>query len=197
MVGRARDGCAATSRGRRRRPRTVNSARVPAGFSRTPNSLARPAALAAAAALGVLVGLGLRGVGSDGPATALARLAVVALRLRGLPEFVRPDRDGGLAGLAGGLHVAGVAAAWGAAIGAVRRRLVARGAGPGLTATALGGAVLGLAAFDTLLPPPLRLAAGTLTGPEWALLVAAIALAAWFGSRLGMPVADAGVATTP
>ncbi|HEY0780584.1 MAG TPA: hypothetical protein VGD56_21685 [Gemmatirosa sp.] len=157
--------------------------RSAASAAPAPSPLVRAAALAAAAALGVMIGFGLRGVGADGWRTALARLAVVALRLRGVPEFVTPDRDAGAGPVFGGLQVAGIAAAWGAIVGAVRRRLVARAARPGLRAAVLVGVLVALASLDTLLPIPLRLAAGTLTGAEWAMMVALVAAAASIGAR--------------
>lgn len=130
-----------------------------------------------------MIGLGLHGAGSDGWTTALARLSVVALRLRGLPEFVTPDRDGGVAAIAGGLHVATVAAGWGIVIGAVHRRLAERRAPTAYAVVALAGMVAALVSADTLLPTPFRLAAGTLTGPEWALMVGVVTIAAWAGAR--------------
>lgn len=152
----------------------------------------RAAAVAAAAALGVMVGLGLRGVGSAGWTTALARLAVVALRLRGLPEFVTPDRDGGGTAVYGGLHVAVVAAIWGTVIGATERMLTARHAPRAYAAAAVVGVTAGLVSADTFLPMPARLAAGTLTGTEWVLMVTVIASGAWIGARSAehFPAAD-------
>lgn len=141
------------------------------------------AAFAAAAALGVMIGFGLTGVGSDGATTALARLSVVALRLRGLPEFVTPDRDRGLAAALGGLHVAALAAGWGALLGATWRALLARRTPARFAVPALAGVVAALVSADTLVPAPFRLAAGTLAGVEWRLMVAAVALAAWVGAR--------------
>lgn len=155
----------------------------PDRFPRRPSPLVRGAALAAAAALGVLIGLGLRGVGSNGWQTALSRLAVVALRLRGLPEFVTPDRDGGRTAIFGGLHVAVVAAAWGVVIGTVEDRIAHRT--PRRAASVIGAvaAAGGLAIVDLLLPTPLRFAAGTLTSAEWVLAVVLVAAAAWAGAR--------------
>jgi len=143
----------------------------------------RAGAVAAAAALGVMIGLGLRGVGSAGWTTALARLSVVALRLRGLPEFVTPDRDGGATAIYGGLHVAVLGAGWGTVIGTVQRLLSARRTPRTYAAAAVAGVTAALVSADTLLPAPLRLAAGTLTGAEWVLMVGAVACAAWGGAR--------------
>ncbi len=134
-----------------------------------------------------MVGFGLRGVGADGWTTALSRLAVVALRLRGVPEFVTPDRDSGAGSIMGGLQVAGIAAAWGAILAAVRRRLSARGTAPGACTAALAGVLAALAGADTVLPASLRLAAGTLTGAEWVVMVAVVATAAWIGARVPAP----------
>ena len=144
--------------------------------------------MAAASALGVAIGLGVRGATSTGWATALTRLSVIVLRLRGLPEFVTPDRDGGLAALFGGVHLAIVAGLWGAAVGAVMERIAARGASRGvalLTTLASGAA---LAALDALLlPAPLRLAAGTLATAEWGLMAIVVTLAAGIGARSVTP----------
>ena len=130
-----------------------------------------------------MIGLGLRGVGADGWSTALARLAVVALRLRGVPEFVTPDREAGAGALFGGIHVAGVAAAWGATVGALRRYLVARGATARARLIALTGVLLALMVADMWLPTAVRLAAGTLTRAEWAVMVCVVATAAAWGAR--------------
>ncbi|GJG87011.1 hypothetical protein tb265_21920 [Gemmatimonadetes bacterium T265] len=130
-----------------------------------------------------MIGLGVRGFGSDGWATALARLSVVALRLRGLPEFITPDRDGGTAAVYGGVHVAAVAAAWGVVVGAVRRRLVERRVAARYAALATVGVLAALAAADAFLPAPFRLAAGTLAGAEWGLMVGVVAAGAWTGAH--------------
>lgn len=143
--------------------------------------------MAAATALGVAIGLGVRGASSTGWATALARLSVVALRLRGVPEFVTPDRDGGVGALLGGMHVALVAAAWGAVIGAVADRLAARRATRVVIVVALAAVGGTLAACDALLPAPLRIAAGTLAGAEWGLMVVAVTAAAAAGAWSAQP----------
>lgn len=153
-------------------------------------SAARPArpwlgaaTLAAAAALGALVGFGL----SDG--ASLARLGVVTLRLRGLPEFVSPDRGATGAALLGGLHVVFVSGAWGAGFGAVARWMRGRGVPPGVHEATLAALGLLLALGDGLLPRPLRLAAGALSGAERVLVALLVAGAAWGASRLSaLPV---------
>lgn len=173
-----------------RSPATPHVTRSAGPSPAGPSPVVRAAACAAAAALGVMLGLGLAGVGSNGPATALARLSVVALRLRGLPEFVTPDRDGGLAATYGGLQVAALAAAWGGVLGAMWRVLVTRRTPRRVGGAALAGVLAALIGADTLAPTPFRLAAGTLAGPEWRLMIVAVALAAWAGAR--GTLADAG-----
>ena len=155
--------------------------------SRRASARVRGAATAVAAALGVMLGLGVGGAGSNGWATALARLAVVALRLRGVPEFVTPDRDAGAGALGGGIHVAFTAGVWGVLVGAVVARVDARQMRPLAAAAFVAATGLGLAVLDRLLPPPLRLAAGTLDGAEWALMIGAVVLAAWIGARSARP----------
>lgn len=152
-----------------------------------PSPVVRASALAAAAALGVMIGIGLRGAGSDGWTTALARLSVVALRLRGLPEFITPDRNGGMAAVFGGVHIALLAAAWGSVVGVMYRLLAARRTPAPYAAAALVGVGAALVSADALLPAPLRLAAGTLGGAEWALMVGVVIAAAWVGAHGAQP----------
>lgn len=162
---------------RRRHPRTRLSTDAP----RPTRPWLRAATLAAAAAIGALVGFGL----VDG--ASLARLGVVTLRLRGLPEFVAPDRGATTAALLGGLHVALVSGLWGAGAGAVGRWLRARGTSAGARAVAVTALGLLLALVDGVLPTPLRLAAGALSGTERVLVGLLIAAAAWGASRLPDP----------
>jgi hypothetical protein len=105
----------------------------------------RAATLAAAAAIGALVGFGI----SDG--ASLARLGAVTLRLRGLPEFVSPDRGAVGAALLGGAHVALVSGIWGACAGALNARLVGRLRPAGSAAVLAGFGVL-LALADRRAP---------------------------------------------
>lgn len=138
----------------------------------------RDATLAAAAAIGALVGFGM----PDG--ASLARLGVVTLRLRGLPEFVSPDRNAAGAALLGGVHVALVSGAWGAGVGTFGRWMARRGIRPVTRAAALAGAGVVMAVIDGLLPRPLRLAAGALNVAERVLVALLVAAAAWGASRL-------------
>ena len=138
----------------------------------------RAATLAAAAAIGALVGFGI----SDG--ASLARLGAVTLRLRGLPEFVSPDRGAVGAALLGGAHVALVSGIWGACAGALNARLVGRLRPAGSAAVLAGFGVL-LALADGALPATLRLAAGALSPAERVVVALTVSTAAWFGSRFG------------
>ncbi len=146
------------------------------------------ATLAAAATLGVLVGLGIW------EGASLGRLGVVTNRLRGLPEFVAPDRRALGTALVGGAWAAVTGGAWGAALGQLVAAADARGlrGARALAAAGLGG--LALAVVDPLLPTPLRLAAGALAPAERvlaALLVAGAAWAAdWLGRRARADAAD-------
>lgn len=138
--------------------------------------------MAAASALGVVIGLGIRGASASGWATALARLSIVALRLRGVPEFVTPDRDGGVAAVLGGAHVAGIAAVWGMVVGAAADRLAVRRTAPYVMLPALIAVGVALAAVDAVLPASLRIAAGTLATAEWGLMVMVVTCAASVGA---------------
>jgi hypothetical protein len=143
-----------------------------------PRAWLRGAALAAAATVGALVGFGL----TDG--ASLARLAAVTLRLRGLPEFVTPDRGAVGAALLGGTHAALLAGLWGAALAVFARLLARRGLRAWQVGAALAAAALAAAAADTLLPTPLRFAAGVLAPAERAVAALLVAAAAWGGARL-------------
>lgn len=169
----------AAPRGDRRRHRP--GARVRTSVARPAHLWLRAATLAAAATLGALVGFGL----SDG--ASLARLGVVTLRLRGLPEFVSPDRGATAAALLGGVHVALVSGAWGAAAAALGGWLRARGAPRRVHGAAFVGLGVLLALVDGVLPAPLRLAAGALGATERVLVALLVAAAAWGASRLSDP----------
>jgi hypothetical protein len=144
----------------------------------TPRPWLRGATLAAAATVGALVGFGL----TDG--ASLARLAAVSLRLRGLPEFVSPDRRAVGAALVGGVHAAALAGAWGAALTALARTLARRGVPAWQVGAMLAAAALAGAAADALLPTPLRFAAGALAPLERAATALLVAGAAWAGARM-------------
>ncbi len=166
--------------------RLFSSARARAAAAAPPRRRAwlRGATLAAAAALGALVGFGL----SDG--ASLARFGVVTLRLRGLPEFVAPDRGAVGAALLGGAYAALTSAGWGAGLAVLAGALARRGVPPVRVAGALALAALLAAAADPLLPTPLRLAAGALAASERVLTALLVAAAAWTGVRLAGPLAD-------
>jgi hypothetical protein len=140
---------------------------------------ARGAALGAASAVGALVGFGVRGGAS------LGRLGVVTLRLRGLPEFVAPDRGALGAAMLGGLHVAVVSGVWGAAAAALaaRARSWQAHGSPAVAAALLVALAAVLLALDAVLPAALRLAGGSLVPPErvlaTALIVACGGAAGW------------------
>ena len=144
---------------------SANAARSrrPRRFGTPPDhTAARGAALGAAAALGALIGFGVRSGAS------LGRLGVVTLRLRGLPEFVAPDRGALGAAMLGGLHVAVVAGLWGAAAAALGRRVRtwhARGT-PALACALLLLLALLVLGLDAVFPTALRLAGGSLATPE-------------------------------
>lgn len=144
----------------------------------------RGATLAAAATVGALVGFGL----TDG--ASLSRLGVVALRLRGLPEFVSPDRSALGPALLGGAHAAVVGGAWGAALAAVAGVLRARRTRAPLAVAALAAAALAFAAADAVLPVALRIAAGALARGERVLVALLVAVAAWAGTRVDGRRAD-------
>jgi hypothetical protein len=109
----------------------VPTAAAPPAAPSRPRPWLRGATLAAAATVGALVGFGL----TDG--ASLSRLGVVALRLRGLPEFVSPDRGALGPALLGGVHAAVGGGAWGAALAALAGALRARGARGVVTGAAL------------------------------------------------------------
>jgi hypothetical protein len=144
----------------------------------------RAAALAAAAAVGALVGFGR----ADG--AALSRLGAVVLRLRGLPEFVAPDRGAVGTALVGAGYAALTAGVWGAALAALAVVLARRGTAPPWRAAALVLAALVLAAADAALPTPLRLAAGALGPGERVLTALLVAAGAWAGVRMTSGVHD-------
>lgn len=157
-------------------PPTASDAARAAHRRRTLAAALRGATLAAAATLGALVGLGVRGGAS------LGRLGVIQLRLRGLPEFVTADRHAVGAALLGGAHLVAVSGAWGGALawalGALRRR----GANRLLTAgAALAGAAT-VALVDAALPDVLRLGAGSLSAAERALAALLVGAGAWGGA---------------
>jgi hypothetical protein len=157
----------------------VPPARPPVAPAAAPSrAWLRSATLAAAATVGALVGFGI----ADG--ASLSRLAVVSLRLRGLPEFVTPDRRALAAAAVGGAYAALTGAAWGAALGAGAERLARRGVRAPRLAAALAAAALVAALADGWLPLPLRLAAGALAPAERALTALLLAATAWaWGAR--------------
>jgi hypothetical protein len=132
--------------------------------------------LAAAGALGLLAGYGL------GAGTPLVVLGTAGLRLRGLPEFVTPDRGVGLMTLLGAVHAALVAYGWGLLAATVARRL--RG-WSGVAALAAVAIVLTL--VDPFLPPFLRLGAGAPSAGERALCALLAVAMAGLGARLAPP----------
>lgn len=136
----------------------------------------RAAFLAAAATLGVLAGFGAR----DGmPMTVLGG---AGLRLRGLPEFVTPDRGVGPTAILGALHAGLVAYAWGLLAALLAWRLGGwRGA---LAVAALAVAIVGV---DARLPALLQLAAGAPSPAQRLLCVATLAVAAVLGTHLAAP----------
>jgi hypothetical protein len=138
----------------------------------------RAAALAAATVVGALIGFGR----ADG--AALSRLGAVVLRLRGLPEFVAPDRGAVGTALVGAGYAAVTAGAWGASLAALDVALARRGAAPPWRLAAITLAALALAAADAVLPTPLRLAAGALGPGERVLTALLVAASAWAGVRM-------------
>lgn len=146
--------------------------RAPAAWSPVP----RAAFLAAAATLGVLAGFGAR----DG--TPMTVLGGAGLRLRGVPEFVTPDRGVGPTAILGALHAGLVAYAWGLLAALVAWRL---GGWRGLLAVAALAA--GIVAVDARLPALLQLAAGAPSPAQRLLCVAALAVAAVLGTHLAAP----------
>jgi hypothetical protein len=132
--------------------------------------------LAAAGALGLLAGIGVR------EGAPLIVLGTAGLRLRGLPEFITPDRGVGLMTLLGAVHVLLVAYGWGLLAASVARRL--RG-WPAVAALAALAAALVL--VDPLLPAFLRLGAGAPSGGERVLCALVVAAAAGLGTRLAPP----------
>jgi hypothetical protein len=140
--------------------------------------------LAAASALGLLAGFGVR------EGAPLVVLGAAGLRLRGLPEFITPDRGVGPMTLLGALHATLVAYGWGLLAASVARRL--RG-WPAVAALAALAAALVL--IDPLLPAFLRLGAGAPSTGERVLCTLVIAAAAGLGTRLAPPPRRAAAAT--
>lgn len=142
-----------------------------------PTSLRGAALLAAAAVLGALVGFGVR------EGAPFVPLGGAGLRLRGLPEFVTPDRAPSAGALLGAVHVGVVAYAWG---------LVAAAAARGRSTWRATAALLALATVlvlvDPLLPAALRLGAGSLSTGQRAVCALVLVLAAGLGTRrVGAP----------
>ncbi len=128
-----------------------------------------PAALVAAAALvGVLAGFGVRG------RETLRAFSSAGLRLRGLPEFLTPDRGLGLDALLGIAHATALGLAWGLLATFVAAR--ARRWGAWAMALAVAVVVALVLLLDPRLPTPLRLAAGAIGGAERAVCAVAIAI---------------------
>jgi hypothetical protein len=152
----------------------VRPSSVPPAVATEASSVVRRAALlAAAAALGLLAGFGV------GEGTPLVVLGGAALRLRGLPDFVTPDRGVGLYTLLGALHAGLIAYGWGLLASATARRLT------GWTAVgALAALAAAVIALDPLLPTVLRLAAGAPSTGERVLCVLGLVAAAGLGTRL-------------
>ena len=148
----------------------------PTAHPAAPSPVRRAAALAAAGALGLLAGYGL------GDGTPLIVLGTAGLRLRGLPEFVTPDRGVGLMTLLGGVHAALVAYGWGLVAATVARRL--RGWG---VVAALAVVAVVLTLIDPFLPTVLRLGAGAPSTGERALCALVAAAMAGLGTRLVPP----------
>jgi hypothetical protein len=136
----------------------------------------RAAFLAAAATLGVLAGFGMR------EGLPLVVLGGAGLRLRGLPEFVTPDRGVGPTALLGAAHTGLLAYAWGSLAALLAWRL---GGWRGAAAAALVAA--GIHLLDPRLPALLRLGAGAPSPGQRLLCVAALAAAAALGTRLAAP----------
>ncbi len=145
----------------------------PTAAQAAPPSVRRAAVLAAAGALGLLAGYGL------GAGTPLVVLGTAGLRLRGLPEFVTPDRGVGLMTLLGAVHAALVAYGWGLLAATVARRL--RGWG---VVAALAVVAIVLTLIDPFLPAFLRLGAGAPSTGERALCALVAVAMAGLGTRL-------------
>ena len=154
-------------------PVTQTPAVRPTATPAAPSPVRRAAVLAAAGALGLLAGFGL------GDGTPLVVLGTAGLRLRGLPEFVTPDRGVGLMTLLGAVHATLVAYGWGLLAASVARRL--RGWG---TVAALAVVALVLTLVDPFLPAVLRLGAGAPSAGERALCALVVAAMAGLGTRL-------------
>lgn len=106
-------------------------------------------------------------------------LAGAGLRLRGVPEFVTPDRSVGLPAVMGGLHAGLVSYAWGLLAAWLALRL------PGWRgAAAVGGLALGIHLVDPRLPTIARIAAGAPSAGQRALCVLLLAVGAATGSWL-------------
>jgi hypothetical protein len=151
------------------RQNSVPPAATPAASS----VVRRAAVLAAAAAIGLLAGFGVR------EGSPLLVLGGAGLRLRGLPEFVTPDRGVGVFTLLGALHAGLVAYGWGLLAASLGRRLAAW---PAAGALVLLGATI--AAVDPLLPTILRLAAGAPSTGQRVLCALVLVAAAGLGTRL-------------
>ena len=136
----------------------------------------RAAFLATAATLGVLAGFGVR---EGRPMTVLGG---AGLRLRGIPEFVTPDRGVGPTAILGALHAGVVSYAWGLLAAWVAWRL---GGWRGVLAVAALAAAIVL--VDARLPALLQLAAGAPSPGQRVLGVAALAVAAVLGTHLAAP----------
>jgi hypothetical protein len=153
----------------------TDPALAPATDLRRPAHPRRGVALAAGALLGACVGFGVR-AGSP-----FVVFTGATNRLRGLPDFVSPDRGLGRLALLGLAHTAVVAALWGALLVLAARAPRGRRAALALTlATALA-----LAALDAVLPEFLRLAAGAPGAVQRVVLALAAGAAAWAGVRAG------------
>ena len=149
---------------------------MPSRFPTVWSPVRRAAFLATAAALGVLAGFGVR----DGmPMTVLGG---AGLRLRGLPEFVTPDRGVGPTAILGALHAGLVSYAWGLLAAWVAWRL-----GGWRGALAVAALAAGIVVADARLPAPLQLAAGAPSPAQRLLCVAALAIAAVLGTHLAAP----------
>jgi hypothetical protein len=136
----------------------------------------RAAFLAAAATLGVLAGFGAR------EGLPLIVLGGAGLRLRGLPEFVTPDRGVGPTAILGAAHTGLLAYAWGSLVAMLAWRL---GGWRGVVAVAV--VAVGIHAIDPRLPAFLRLGAGAPSPAQRLLCVTALAAAAALGTRLAAP----------
>jgi hypothetical protein len=155
---------------------TQTPAARPIDASNAPTRVRRAALLAAAGALGLLAGFGV------GEGTPLIVLGTAGLRLRGLPEFVTPDRGVGVMTLLGAVHSALVAYGWGLLSAAVARRLQGWGA-----VAALAVVAVALTLVDQLLPTFLRLGAGAPSIGERVLCALVVVAAAALGTRLAAP----------